>query len=104
ASRCTVDTINAFRQVLGAHPGLTEVHLRLSKPGKTTLMRIPDYRVSTTSALMADLKEPLGPGCLSWGGAPRWSPRSPSPGCPRPCCGGGSPSRRAGGPPSVDSC
>src|SRR5690606_3796397 len=52
ASRCTVDTINAFRQVLGAHPGLTEVHLRLSKPGKTTLMRIPDYRVSTTSALM----------------------------------------------------
>lgn len=66
ASRCTLDTINAFKQVLGSHPGVTEVHLRLSGHGKTTTMRLDQgLRVSTTSALIADLKELLGPGCLT---------------------------------------
>jgi len=65
-SRCTLDTINAFKQVLGAHPGITEVHLRLSGPGTTKTMRLDQgLRVSTTSALFADLKELLGPGCLA---------------------------------------
>ena len=65
-SRCTIDTINAFKQVLGSHPGVTEVHLRLSGVGGSKLMRLDQgLRVSTTSALFADLKELLGPGCLS---------------------------------------
>ncbi|RYJ05444.1 MAG: DNA polymerase III subunit alpha, partial [Actinomycetales bacterium] len=45
-ARCTTDTIGQFKQVLGTHPGMTEVHLRLVGNGTTKVMRLDDsYRV-----------------------------------------------------------
>jgi DNA polymerase-3 subunit alpha len=66
ASRCTPPLVAQLREVLGSHPGTTEVHLRLEGPGRTTLMRLDDgYRVAPSAALMGDLKALLGPGCLA---------------------------------------
>lgn len=63
--RCTPDLVEQFKQVLAAHPGVTDVHVKLLSPGKVKTMRLGKApRVSTSSALIADLKELLGPGCL----------------------------------------
>jgi DNA polymerase-3 subunit alpha len=65
-ARCTSDTVNAFKQVLGTHPGVTEVHLRLIGNDGTKVMRLDDsLRVKPSSALIADLKELLGPQCMA---------------------------------------
>ncbi|MEO6606017.1 MAG: OB-fold nucleic acid binding domain-containing protein, partial [Aeromicrobium sp.] len=65
-ARCTADTIASFKQVLAAHPGTSEVHLRLVGNGKTKVMRLDDtLRIAQSSSLIADLKELLGPFCLS---------------------------------------
>ncbi|NRQ50976.1 DNA polymerase III subunit alpha [Aeromicrobium stalagmiti] len=65
-ARCTSDTIGTFKQVLSAHPGMSEVHLRLIGNGSTKVMRLDDsLRVAQSSSLIADLKELLGPHCLS---------------------------------------
>jgi DNA polymerase-3 subunit alpha len=45
---------------------MTEVQLRLLTRSSTTLMRLDDrLRVSPSPALFADLKQLLGPGCLT---------------------------------------
>jgi DNA polymerase-3 subunit alpha len=65
-ARCTADTIGTFKQVLATHPGMSEVHLRLIGNGSTKVMRLDDsLRVAQSSSLIADLKELLGPHCLS---------------------------------------
>lgn len=65
-ARCTTDTIGTFKAVLAAHPGVSEVHLRLIGNGSTKVMRLDDsLRVAQSSSLIADLKELLGPHCLS---------------------------------------
>ncbi|MFZ0139553.1 MAG: DNA polymerase III subunit alpha, partial [Aeromicrobium sp.] len=65
-ARCTSDVVNGFKQVLAAHPGVTEVHLRLVGNDGTKVMRLDDsLRVKPSSALIADLKELLGPHCLA---------------------------------------
>ncbi|WP_456698123.1 DNA polymerase III subunit alpha [Aeromicrobium sp. P5_D10] len=65
-SRCTSDTIGTFKQVLSTHPGMSEVHLRLVGNESTKVMRLDDkLRVAQSSSLIADLKELLGPHCLS---------------------------------------
>ena len=65
-ARCTSDTIGTFKQVLSAHPGMSEVHLRLIGNGTTKTMRLDDsLRVAQSSSLIADLKELLGPHCLT---------------------------------------
>ena len=65
-ARCTSDVVSRFKQVLAAHPGVTEVHLRLVGNDGVKIMRLDDsLRVKTSSALIADLKELLGPHCLS---------------------------------------
>jgi hypothetical protein len=52
----------------GAHPGTTDVHLHLTNGTRTTVLRLGDgSRVSIRPALMADLKQLLGPGCLAAG-------------------------------------
>ncbi len=64
-ARCTAEVIARFKQVLAAHPGASEVHLRLVSRAGTRVMRVDQqYRVTQSSALIADLKELLGPGCL----------------------------------------
>src|SRR3954447_8280516 len=64
-TRCTPPVVERLKDVLATHPGPTEVHLRLTQPGRTTLMRLDDgLRVTPTPALFGDLKALLGPSCL----------------------------------------
>ncbi|HWC35156.1 MAG TPA: DNA polymerase III subunit alpha [Mycobacteriales bacterium] len=66
ANRCTPPVVDRLKEVLAAHPGATDVHLSLTTAARATVMRIGDgYRVAATPALMADLKQLLGPNCVS---------------------------------------
>jgi DNA polymerase-3 subunit alpha len=66
STRCTPPVIEQLKDVLGTHPGLTEVRLRLLTRDATKVMRLDDrLRVSPSPALFADLKQLLGPGCLA---------------------------------------
>jgi len=65
ATRCTGPVVEQLKDVLGTHPGVTEVRLRLLNRSSTTLLKLDDrLRVTPTPALFADLKQLLGPGCL----------------------------------------
>ncbi|MDM7856205.1 DNA polymerase III subunit alpha [Cellulomonas alba] len=65
-SRCTPPVVERLREVLSTHPGVTEVHLRLTQPGRATVMRLGDgLRVERSPSLFGDLKALLGPGCLA---------------------------------------
>jgi len=58
--------VNRLRGVLSEHPGATEVHVRLTQPGRSVLMGLhDDYRVTPSAALFGDLKALLGPSCLA---------------------------------------
>ncbi|MBS43144.1 MAG: DNA polymerase III subunit alpha [Nocardioides sp.] len=65
-TRCTPPVVAQLKDVLGTHRGGTEVRLRLLTRESTKLMRLDaNLRVNPTSALFADLKQLLGPGCLA---------------------------------------
>lgn len=65
ATRCTPPIVGRLRQVLAAHPGTTEVHVRLVGDSLETVMALDDsLRVDASSALMGDLKALLGADCL----------------------------------------
>ncbi|HEY7721688.1 MAG TPA: DNA polymerase III subunit alpha, partial [Pedococcus sp.] len=65
-TRATSGKIEQLKTVLSSHPGSTEVHVRLSQPGRSLLMKLDDsYRVNATEALFGDLKVILGSRCLS---------------------------------------
>ncbi len=64
-ARCTPPVVERLKEVLAAHPGVTEVHLQLTQNAKTTMVKLDDrLRVTATHSLFADLKALLGPGCL----------------------------------------
>ena len=64
--QCTPSRVDRLKAILATHPGPTPVHLHLSSADRMLEMRLPDrYRVSTSPALSGDLKELLGPGCLT---------------------------------------
>ena len=64
-ARCIPPVVERLKDVLSTHPGLTEVHLRLTQPGRATVMRLDDQlRVTPSPALFGDLKALLGPHCL----------------------------------------
>src|SRR3954462_13922800 len=64
-ARCTPPVAERLKDVLSTHPGVTEVHLRLTQADKATVMRLDDrLRVSGSPALFGDLKQVLGPSCL----------------------------------------
>ena len=66
ATRCTGPVVEQLKDVLGTHPGMTEVRLRLLTRDATKVMRLDDrLRVTPSPALFADLKALLGPGCLT---------------------------------------
>ncbi|MBM7515309.1 DNA polymerase III subunit alpha [Nocardioides nitrophenolicus] len=66
STRCTGPVVAQLREVLTSHAGLTEVRLQLLSRDSTKLMRLGDnLRVTPSSALFADLKQLLGPGCLA---------------------------------------
>ena len=65
AARCIPPVIERFKDVLGAHPGVTEVRLAMQNGPRTTVVRLDDrLRVTPSPALYADLKALLGPSCL----------------------------------------
>ncbi len=65
STRCTAPVIDQLKEVLGTHPGVTEVQLKLLSRDSTKVLRLADgLRVTTSPALFADLKQLLGPGCL----------------------------------------
>lgn len=65
STRCTQPIVESLRDVLSSHPGMTEVRLKLLTRSHTKVMRLDDrLRVTPSSALFADLKQLLGPGCL----------------------------------------
>ncbi|MBO0925689.1 DNA polymerase III subunit alpha [Cellulomonas sp. zg-ZUI199] len=64
--RCTPPVVERLREVLSTHPGVTEVHLRLTSPGRAVVMRLDDgLRVERSPSLFGDLKALLGPSCLA---------------------------------------
>ncbi|RIJ76367.1 DNA polymerase III subunit alpha [Nakamurella silvestris] len=66
ATRCTPPVVDRLKDVLKAHPGTTQVHLRLVSGQKATTLRLDEgLRVTITSALMGDLKALLGADCLA---------------------------------------
>jgi DNA polymerase-3 subunit alpha len=65
ASRCIPPVIDRFKEVLAAHPGVTEVRLALANGPRTTVVRLDDrLRVTPSPSLYGDLKALLGPSCL----------------------------------------
>ena len=65
-TRCTPPVVEQLKDVLGTHPGMTDVHLRLLSRTSTKMMRLDErLRVAPSPSLMADLKALLGPGCLA---------------------------------------
>jgi DNA polymerase-3 subunit alpha len=65
-ARATGARVEELKGVLANHPGTTEVHLRLVKPGRTVELRLDGaLRVNASEALFGDLKVLLGPRCLS---------------------------------------
>jgi len=63
--RATSARIEELKTVLSNHPGTTEVHLKLVKPGRSVEIRLdPAFRVEADEALFGDLKVLLGPRCL----------------------------------------
>ena len=66
ANRCTPPVVERLKEVLGTHPGTTEVQLNLTSSGRSTVLRLDDrLRVTASPALMADLKQLLGPACIT---------------------------------------
>lgn len=64
-TRVSQPVIEQLKEVLRTHPGSTEVRMRLMARESTTLLKLDDrLRVHPSSALSADLKQLLGPGCL----------------------------------------
>ncbi|WP_168583715.1 DNA polymerase III subunit alpha [Gephyromycinifex aptenodytis] len=65
ATRATTGLAQELKDVLHEHPGATEVHLRLTQPGRSVVMKLDDgLRVTASPALFGDLKALLGPACL----------------------------------------
>ncbi|MFF1528742.1 DNA polymerase III subunit alpha [Cellulomonas sp. NPDC058312] len=65
-SRCIPPVVERLREVITTHPGITELHLRVTRPGgRTTVLRAGEaLRVERSPSLYGDLKALLGPGCL----------------------------------------
>ena len=64
--RATSARVEQIKEVLGQHPGSTEVHLKLVQPGRSVTMAVdPEWRVDVSEALVADLKVLLGPRAVS---------------------------------------
>jgi DNA polymerase-3 subunit alpha len=66
AQRCIPPLVERLKEVLGGHPGTTEVHLTLTGGPKVTVMKLDDkLRVTPSPSLYGDLKALLGPSCLT---------------------------------------
>ena len=65
-SRATDGLAHRLKGVLANHPGTTDVHVKLTQPGRTVLLRLDDsLRVTASPELFGDLKALLGPTCIA---------------------------------------
>jgi DNA polymerase III subunit alpha len=63
--RCVAPVVERLQEVLRSHPGLAEVHLKLLNGRRATVVKLDDkLRVKPSPALLADLKQLLGPACV----------------------------------------
>ena len=63
--KCVPPVVSELKGVLTTHPGTTSVHLQLQNGTRTTVVRLDDkLRVAPSPALMGDLKQLLGSGCV----------------------------------------
>lgn len=66
STRCTPPLVETLKGILHTHPGTTEVRMRLRTGESTLTLRLGDqFRVTASPALFADLKQLLGPQCVS---------------------------------------
>ncbi len=66
STRCTAETVERLKEILRTHPGVTEVRMKLLTRESTRMLRLDDrLRVTPSPALVADLKQLLGPGCVN---------------------------------------
>ncbi|MGH3444462.1 MAG: OB-fold nucleic acid binding domain-containing protein, partial [Nocardioidaceae bacterium] len=66
STRCTPPVVEQLKDILGTHPGVSEVRLKLMTRTATTVLRLDDrLRVAPGPALYADLKALLGPHCTA---------------------------------------
>lgn len=62
ATRLTPEIVNQLKSILSNHPGSSGVFLHMTNSGAEKVMKLSDsHRVEPRSALMAELKELLGP-------------------------------------------
>ena len=40
--RCTPPVVERLREILATHPGVSDVHLKLTQPGRATVMRLEE--------------------------------------------------------------
>jgi DNA polymerase III subunit alpha len=65
-ARCVGPVVDRLRDVLRTHPGPREVHLRLLTGNRAKVLRLDNkLRVRPSPSLVADLKQLLGPACVS---------------------------------------
>lgn len=61
--RATASTISELSNILGRHPGTSEVKLTLTRGAQSRVFELP-IRTSVSGDLYGELKSLLGPGCL----------------------------------------
>ncbi|QDO88330.1 DNA polymerase III subunit alpha [Ornithinimicrobium ciconiae] len=64
-TRATDGLAHNLRKVLADHPGSTEVHVKLTQPGRQVLLRLdPTLRVTASPEFFGDIKALLGPAAV----------------------------------------
>ncbi|HLS44816.1 MAG TPA: DNA polymerase III subunit alpha [Ornithinicoccus sp.] len=64
-TRATDGLAHKLRNVLADHPGSTEVHVKLTQPGRQVLLRLdPTLRVTASPEFFGDIKALLGPAAV----------------------------------------
>ena len=64
-TRATDGLAHQLKDVLAEHPGSTEVHVKLTQPGRQVLMRLdPTLRVTASPEFFGDIKALLGPAAV----------------------------------------
>ncbi|SOC51850.1 DNA polymerase III subunit alpha [Ornithinimicrobium cerasi] len=65
-TRATDGLAHKLKGVLANHPGGTEVHVKLTQPGRTVMLRLDEtLRVAASPELFSELKALLGPACIA---------------------------------------
>ncbi len=66
SSRCIESVLERLRETLKTHPGKSEVRLKVTSPGRATVLKLDDrLRVEKNPALYGELKALLGASCLN---------------------------------------